>query len=161
DDDAPVSVSIAPQTPVGGPFRTEVLEGDGSTLTKVPLIISLSQPSGKKVTVTWATSPGTAVEAVYSTDKLMGKALEDYQAFPDSPTPESDLEVVFAPGETTKTVYVTINGDNLVEPDEMFFANILSADNAVIAAHPSSESNHATIVIKNDDTVPNVDPGPW
>src|SRR5262249_39637867 len=89
------------------------------------------------------------------------KALEDYQAFPDSTTPESDLEVVFAPGETTKTVYVTINGDNLVEPDEMFFANILSADNAVIAAHPSSESNHATIVMKKDDRVPTVSPAPW
>ncbi len=161
DDDPAVAVSIAPLTPIGGPFRTEVAEGTGSSLTTVPIVVSLSKVSNKEVKVTWATSPGTAVEAVYSVDKANGTALEDYVAFPQPSTPDADLQLVFAPGQISKTIYVTINGDSFVEGDEMFFVNLISADNAVIAEHPPAQSNHVTIVIKDDDTTTGGDPGPW
>ncbi len=161
DDDPEVAVSIAPLAPIGGPFRTEVVEGSGSFLTTVPLVVSLSKVSNKQVKVGWATSPGTAVEAVYSVDKLNGDDLEDYVPFPQPSTPDANLQLVFAPGEISKIIYVTINGDSFVEGDEMFFANLISAENAVIAENPPAQSNHVTIVIKDDDTGATGDPGPW
>src|SRR6185369_16064098 len=86
DDDAPVSAYILPLTPIDAahPFTTQVTEGNGGS-TPVPFRVWLSAPSGKVVTVTWATSPGTAVESVFSgsTDPV------DYVSTPnDSTLPE-------------------------------------------------------------------------
>ena len=41
--------------------------------------------------------------------------------------------LTFAPGETTQTVTVTVNGDLLDEVDETFTVNLSGADNATIA----------------------------
>ena len=65
------------------------------------------------MTVHFATAVGTAT------------AGSDYQ--PASGT------LVFAPGETTKTVTVPIVGDTLAESDETFFLNLSSPTNATLA----------------------------
>ena len=156
DDDAPVSVSIHES---GDPssFFTSVFEGDyGYQL--VPVEISLSAPSGKKITVSYATSPGTAVEAVYSGDPTEAA---DYLANPYDGMPESQQVLVFAPGETSKTVTIKVFGDFRDEPDEFFFVNLLNAENAEVAADPLSQSNHFVIEIVDDDGGAPVDAGPW
>ncbi|MCL5098586.1 MAG: M10 family metallopeptidase C-terminal domain-containing protein [Candidatus Omnitrophica bacterium] len=157
DNDGPVSVSIAPVTPIGGLFQTEVTE-DHTSPVFVNLDVQLSAPSGKVVTVTFATSPGTAVEAVYS-----GSAdLPDYVGIPNPDMPDASNQLVFEPGgPLSQTITVQVNPDNRVEGDRTFFVNLLSADNAIIAATPASEGNHVTVVIKDADTVANVDYGPW
>ncbi len=178
DDDAPVSVSIAPTGAPPGVFTTSVTESNNDSKF-VDLDITLSEVSGKTITVTFATSPGTAVESVFSGD-LDGDGIidvivlnyPDYVAIPDSAvlqdeallavaTPEQKGELVFAPGDQTKTITVEVLGDNLMEDVEEFFVNLLSADNADIAANAPAESNHVTINIGNDDATSDVDYGPW
>lgn len=156
DDDGPVSVSIH-ALGVPGTFFTSLFEPDAG-FALVPVQISLSAVSGQKVTVTYATSPGTAVEAVYSGDLHNGP---DYEANPNDNMPVADQVLVFQPGETTKTIYVKVFGDLRDEPDEVFFVNLLSAENAVIAADPLTQSNHFTVMIRDNDGPAAVDAGPW
>lgn len=156
DNDEPVSVSIVPVTPIGGPYQTEVTESTSAPVF-VSFTVKLSAPSGKVINVTYGTSPGTAVEGAYSESG----ELPDYVGLPNSETPEEEQTLVFNPGDPlTKTITVQINPDDQVEGDENFFVNLIHADNANIAASAPAESNHATVVIK-DVTVSNVDYGPW
>jgi len=166
DDDGPVSVSIRPLAEPAGVFTTEVMEGNvGFTL--VPIEVSLSGMSGRVITVTFATSPGTAVESVWSGDtdgdgvpNVIVFDLPDYIGLPNEGTEEL-IELVFEPGETTKTFDLEVRADNRMEDDEEFFVNLLSAEHAVIAANTPMESNHVVVRIMNDDVVPDADPGPF
>lgn len=155
DDDAPVSVSIhKPGEPLV--FSTAINEGSWG-YTSVPIEVSLSKVSGHKITVSYATSPGTAVEAVYTDDPGNGP---DYEPSPNDSMPKSQQTIVFAPGELTRTIRVKVFGDTRREPNETFFVNLINADNADIAANPPNESNHYTITINNDDAFTH-DIGPW
>ena len=82
------------------PFRSRhasVIEGDiGTTTLSFP--VTLSGPSGREVDVDYATSDGTAT------------AGSDYTA--------TIRTLVFAAGETTKQIDVTVTGDLLVEGNE-------------------------------------------
>jgi hypothetical protein len=77
-----------------------VIEGDAGTAEAV-FTVTLSAPLGQTVTVDYATADGTALAVTH-----------DY--LPVSAT------LSFAPGETSKTVSVTILDDSLFEPDETF-----------------------------------------
>ena len=76
--------------------------------------VTLSAASDAPVTVTYATADGTATVAG-----------GDYQAATGTLT--------FAPGQTSKTITVLVNGDRLAEADEYFFVNLTGATNAGIA----------------------------
>lgn len=161
DDDEPVSVTIVPMSPAalpGEPFKTRILEGNSGS-KEVTLEVRLSSASGKTVTVTYGASPGTAVQSVPSAS---GDLL-DYIGEPDGDALTDELQqLVFAPGEVTKTITIHVLGDNRAEPSEIFFVNILSAENADIARATPAESNHVTIEIEDDDTAtPGADYGPW
>src|SRR5262249_48876488 len=56
----------------------------------------------------------------------------------------------FAPGVTTQTVSVLVNGDATNEADETFFVNLSNPGNATISA------SQGTGTIQNDDPVPAV-----
>ncbi len=79
--------------------------------------ITLSAASGKTVEVTVNTADGTA---------------EDENGDGDYDAVVAQV-VTFNPGETTKTVNVTINDDGDVEDDETFTVVLSAADNATIA----------------------------
>jgi large repetitive protein len=104
-----------------------VTEGNTGTVNAT-FTVSLSAASGQAVTVNYATANGTAT------------AGSDYQA--------QSGTLTFAPGETTKTITVLVNGDTLYEPDESFFINLTSPTNAVIA------DGSGTGIIQNDDPIP-------
>ncbi|MGI9065094.1 MAG: Calx-beta domain-containing protein [Pyrinomonadaceae bacterium] len=90
-------------------------EGDAGTVTAA-FTVTLHGSTGSIVTVDYTTSNGTAA------------APADYQAIPTT-------QLVFAPGEVTKTIAVNVNGDTLDEPGETFFVNLSNASNAAILAN--------------------------
>jgi Ca2+-binding RTX toxin-like protein len=158
DDDAPVSVGIVPVNPrAGEPFTTEVIEGNAYT-QQLKFRIVLSKESGKQILVTYATAPGTAQESVPSTSAEW----IDYESTPNPDEPDHVQRIIINPGLLQSAEFaVEVYGDTYDEEDEIFFVNILSAENANIAANPLLQSNHATIVIKDDDTGAPTDTGPW
>jgi hypothetical protein len=83
-----------------------VSEGNSGTSTAT-FTVTLNPPSLGTVTVDYATANGTAV------------APDDYTA--------TSGTLTFAPGETSKTVSVSVNGDTTDEPDERFTLNLSNA----------------------------------
>src|SRR5262249_25651115 len=84
--------------------------------------------SDQYVAVSYATADGTATAAD-----------NDYL-----PAPPNQF-LLFAPGETSKTVTVLVNGDTKVEPNETFTVNLSSPANASIL------KPQGTGTITNDD----------
>lgn len=103
DDDAPPSISV-------GDFRRREGRGGRSLLY---FAVTLSAPSGKEVSVIFGTANGTA-----------RMSDNDYRA--------TSGMLVFAPGETRKTIAVVIFGDRRREADETMFLNLRSATNATL-----------------------------
>ncbi|HEX8138617.1 MAG TPA: Calx-beta domain-containing protein [Pyrinomonadaceae bacterium] len=89
-----------------------VTEGDSGT-TNAIFTVTLSSVSNSTVSVNYVTSDHQAT------------APSDYQA-------TSGL-LTFAPGETSKTVTVFVNGDTTIEPNEAFFLGLHVPTNATIA----------------------------
>jgi len=120
DADAPPTVSIGDAT-----FK----EGDNGNVTAA-FSVTLSEPSGKPISVGFATAPGTATAGV------------------DFVSASGTLNI--PAGGKSATINITINGDTLVEPDETFFITLGNPVNVSI----SRASAVGTIV--NDDAGGNV-----
>jgi large repetitive protein len=121
----------APTLSVGDATTTE---GDAGTKTST-FTVTLSAVSGQTVTASYATADGTATAAgTAATGGL------DYLS--------ASGTLSFAPGETSKTVSVTINGDALNEPDETFTVDLSNAQKASIA------DAQGTGTLTNDDMQP-------
>jgi uncharacterized protein (TIGR03118 family) len=124
-------LTIKDNTGVGTPLPTlsindaSALEGNAGT-TNLVFTVTLSSASAFNTTVDFATSNGTAT------------APSDYAA--------AGGNVSFAPGETTKTITVQVNGDTAFEPDETFLVTLTSPANAGISRA------QATGTILNDDS---------
>jgi hypothetical protein len=119
DDDAIPTIAIA-----------DVALGEGETGTSSALFdVGLSAPSGRTVTVQWGTADGTATQP------------EDYASASGTAT--------FAPGDTSETISVTVNGDTTPEPDETFTVALSGPTNATV----SDGSGTATIVADEAEPV--------
>jgi hypothetical protein len=92
-----------------------VTEGNTGTVAAT-FTVTLSAASTETITVAYAAGNGTAT------------AGSDYQA--------ASGTLTFAPGETSKTITVLVNGDRVGEPNETFFVNLSGATNATIANGP-------------------------
>jgi hypothetical protein len=88
-----------------------VTEGNAGTAS-VTFTVTLSAASTETITVAYATADGAAT------------AGSDYNARSGALT--------FAPGETSKTVTVLVNGDRVGEPNETFVVNLSNPTNAII-----------------------------
>ena len=108
-----------------------VTEGNSGT-TNATFTVSLSKASAQAVTVSYATAEGTATAGT------------DYQS--------SSGTLNFAAGQTTQSVSVQVNGENVYEDDETFFVNLSNPTNAEI----SDAQGIGTI--NNDDPPPNTAP---
>ncbi|MSU62920.1 MAG: hypothetical protein EXS31_11100, partial [Pedosphaera sp.] len=102
-------------------------EGNSGTTTAT-LVVTLSAPSAQMVTVKWATANGTAT------------APGDYAA--------GNGTLTFAPGETSQSLTVAVNGDTLNEADENFFVDLSLPTVATIA------KARGTAAVLNDDALP-------
>ncbi|AWM37417.1 Extracellular serine protease precursor [Gemmata obscuriglobus] len=115
-----VVISTAPPTL----SISNVTAAEGNTGgTPFTFTVTLSVPSSQTVTVNYATAPGTATDDFVSISGTL----------------------TFAPGETSKTVTVTVIGDTVIEPDETFTVVLSNPINATIA------TGTGTGTITNDD----------
>jgi hypothetical protein len=103
DDDPAPALSVNDVT---------VTEGDTGTVS-ADFTVSLSGLTERTVTVQYATADGTAT------------APGDYLS--------ASGTLTFAPGQTTRPVSVSVNGDLVHEPSETFFLNLSVPVNATIA----------------------------
>jgi hypothetical protein len=102
-------------------------EGNAGTST-MTLAVTLDRASSSTITVDYATTSGTATAGV------------DYVA--------ASGTLTFTPGQTSKNVVVTVNGDGSYENDETFTVGLSNASSASIA-DPSGLGT-----IANDDAAP-------
>jgi len=104
--------------------NASVLEGDRGT-SNVAVAVTLSSASGQAITVNYRTVDGTA------------KAKDDYNA--------TSGTLTFQPGQTSRTISLSIKGDRKREADEAFTVQLSNAVGAPI------EDGSATVTIRNDD----------
>jgi hypothetical protein len=100
-------------------------EGNNGT-KRMTFTVTLSQPSSVKMRVNYATANGTAKTSD-----------NDYVAKSGS--------ITFNPGQTTKTITISIKGDKKNESDESFFVNLSGGSGAPI------EDGQGEGLILNDD----------
>lgn len=101
-----------------------IVEGDTGTKL-LNFTVTLSAASNLTATVNFATADGSAT------------AGSDYQA--------ANGTLTFNPGDTTKTIAITINGDTINGEDETFLVNLSNPVNATIS------DNQGVGTIENDD----------
>jgi hypothetical protein len=116
DEDTSPSISISDVTKY---------EGNSGT-TKFVFTVSLSAASDSRVTVNFATSNGSAK-----------KNDNDYVA--------NSGKLTFAPGQTSKTITISVKGDKKKESDETFFVTLTKANGALI------DDDQGVGTILNDD----------
>ena len=103
---------------------SSIVEGDDGQ-SYLTYTVNLDSASDEAVTVDFATADGTAI------------AGEDYVA--------NSGTLAFAAGETSKTIQIAINGDDVTETDEAFSLNLSNASGATIT------DAQAIGTITNDD----------
>ena len=105
NDDPQPSISISPTS-----LRTE---GAAGTSGNAQFGVALSNPSTQVITVSFATANVTATAGA------------DYVA--------TSGTITFNPGETSKSIPVQVNGDNIDEVDETYVVNLSNPTNATIS----------------------------
>ena len=103
-DDDPPTLSITDVT---------VTEGDAET-GNATFTVSLSTASSRTVTVSCQTADYTAIAGI------------DYVAL-------DPVTLTFAPGETSQTIDIQVNGDTTDENDETFYVNLSGPSNATLS----------------------------
>ncbi len=120
DDDPPPSVSV--------PATASVPEGNAGDVSYAVVDIALDTPSGRNVSVNYATANGSAT------------AGDDYTTVTGTAS--------FAPGETIQTVLVAVAGDNANESDEMFTLDLTAPTHAVLG------TDQTDVTIVDNDPAP-------
>jgi len=125
---ANATLIISDDEPLPTVSINDVSQAEGNAGTTIfTFTATLSPSSNQTVTASYETSDGTAL------------AGSDYQA--------ANGLISFAPGETSKPVTVTVNGDTQSEPDETFLVFLTNVTNAVAG------KGEGTGTILNDDNV--------
>ena len=127
DGSATVTITNDDTAPAASVDDVLVIEGNAGAVAAT-FTVSLSEQSGRTVTMMYASADGTAA------------APGDYVAIPAT-------ALSFNPGELLKTVTVTINGDTTQEPNETFTLALSSPSGATLAKATG------TATIQNDDGV--------
>jgi hypothetical protein len=125
DTAAIVTIADNDPLPVLAISNLAVPEGDSGT-NNATLLATLSAPSGRAVSVNFATANGSATSA------------SDYVA-------RSTTALNFPAGTTSQIITVGIRGDTTIETNETFFVNLTTPSNLLLA------TNRAIVTILDDD----------
>ncbi|MEH2283289.1 MAG: Calx-beta domain-containing protein [Nostoc sp.] len=107
---------------------SDVLINEGTTgmTTNAKFVVTITGSISQPIIVNYSTSDGTAKVSDSDYNSALGT-------------------IVFASGETSKTISIGVTGDNKVEANETFFVNLYGAANAIF------NNNQGVGTIKNDD----------
>jgi len=125
-------VGAGPQTKLS---VNAIIDPESGSLDSFEVVISLDQPAGQPVTITYELRPGSA------TGEDTG--LPGDVDFIDGGTGT----VIIAPGETSASFSVSVIDDDVIEGLEFFIVELTGAENADI----NVAFNKAVIVIEDDD----------
>lgn len=128
-DDAPPELTILDSVPAK--YGTS----PAAENTPAKFIVRLSNPSADLVTVNWKTVDAAAFEA----------ADQEHYATTGTDYVAGGGVLVFAPGETERTLTVSLLNDTVDEYDERFFVQLYNAQNALLA------DPHGVGIIADDD----------
>src|SRR5918995_31655 len=117
---------VAPQLSIA---NATVDEGADFETAEVSFDVTLDAPSGQTVFVDYSTADGTATQ-------------------PDDYTAVAATQLVFAPGQTSQSAIVIVNGDTVDEVNETFTVDLASAVNATLG------DAQAAGTITDDDPAP-------
>jgi chitinase len=92
------------------------------TVSDLDVVERIGETTSRPVTVSLSETSGARVEVSYETHEASATAPEDYD-------PRSG-RLIFEPGQSTKTVYLTVTGDNQAEGDEELQFRVSDAINA-------------------------------
>ena len=114
---------LVPEGPVSQSVTTTITDDDPiASITPVAFIIEGdSGTAAVDLTVTLSSAAAQVTTIAFATDDLTAIAGEDYTS--------TSGNVVFQPGELTKTISVPVMGDTFPEGPEGFFVNLNSTDN--------------------------------
>ncbi len=122
---------LRPQGPTLSAGGTSVVEGDSGAETDLEFAVRLAPPAASRVTVEYADAgSGTATSGV------------DYAAIEGG-------TLTFEPGETLKTVWVKVRGDDEVEDDETVVLSLSGAAGAELAT-----STVRGTIVDDDEAAP-------
>ncbi len=119
-----------PAPVISTPATATTPEGNSGPWTYT-IPVTLDHGSVNTVTVRWRTQSGSA------------KAGSDF-------TGASGV-LTFAPGQTSASIPVTINGDNIVEPYEHFSVLVTNPSNATLVGAPPTKTLTTVVTLQNDD----------
>ncbi|MDA9212550.1 hypothetical protein N9O84_02430, partial [Gammaproteobacteria bacterium] len=109
--------------------NNNLLENESLEIT-----VALAEPSGKTVSLDLQSSDGQAI------------AGQDYN--------QINQTVTFAPGETSKSVTLSLIDDEIDEPVELFNVTAINIVNAVIASSDSAPNGVLSVLIEDNDDAP-------
>lgn len=128
----------APAIPTLSVSDATVTEGAGNTDATLTFTVTLSTAAAQDVTVDYATADGTAVVGGQS-----AAGGNDYAS--------TNGTLTFAAGETSKTVSITVHGDDTDEADETFELDLSNASTAAVIADAQGVGT-----ITDDDAAPTI-----
>ena len=124
----------APTLSINSP---SVIEADSGATSTLAFTVKLAPHSGNTVTVAYAdTGTGTATSGGTDYETLAGGTL------------------TFVPGDTSKSVAVTVTGDDIDEPDETVVVRLSSPSNATLTGGATTLDGTGTI--NDNDPTPTV-----
>lgn len=119
---------LAPQGPASQSVTTTIVDDD-PIASIAPVAFIVEGDSGSAVVDLVVTLSSAAVQATtisFSTDDFTATAGQDYTS--------TSGDVVFQPGELTKTISVPVMGDTAPEGPEGFFVNLIETNNGSLKA---------------------------
>jgi uncharacterized repeat protein (TIGR02543 family) len=122
-------------------FGEMIVEGNSGTTTATVEVV-LYSPSGIYPVTPVSVSYGTAEDTTLHYGATGSGPTADY-------VPTSG-NLIFSPGQTSKTFNVTINGDNVYEPREFFLVQLSNP----VGVSFTEYSWQSSVVIDNDDNKP-------